>query len=105
MRSDQPEYSSECPAFYLFRSLSPVRTTEMRTQALVVLEPKEKFALEDIELCDLREDEVLVEMVATGICHTDLKSAGGGSIVKIPIVLGHEGTSRKRGSLFQVREL
>lgn len=65
----------------------------MRTQALVALEPTEKFTLEDIELDDLHDDEVLVEMVATGICHTDLKSAGGGSIVKLPVVLGHEGIS------------
>jgi aryl-alcohol dehydrogenase len=63
----------------------------MRTQALVGLEPKAKFTLEDIELDELHADEVLVEIVATGICHTDLKSAGGGSIVKFPVVLGHEG--------------
>jgi aryl-alcohol dehydrogenase len=65
----------------------------MLTQALVVREPNEKFLLQDIELDELHDDEVLVEMVATGICHTDLKSAGGGSIVKFPVVLGHEGIS------------
>ena len=63
----------------------------MLTQALVVLEPNEQFGLQDIELDELQGDEVLVEMVATGICHTDLKSAAGGSIVKFPVVLGHEG--------------
>jgi len=63
----------------------------MQTQAFVVLEATQKFSLENIELDDLHDDEVLVEMVATGICHTDLKSANGGSIVKFPVVLGHEG--------------
>lgn len=75
----------------------------MLTQALVVLEPNEQFILQDIELDELHDDEVLVEMVATGICHTDLKSASGGSIVKFPVVLGHEGilfgqsVDRRRG--------
>jgi aryl-alcohol dehydrogenase len=32
-------------------------------------------------------------MVATGICHTDLKAQDGSSIVKYPVVLGHEGLS------------
>lgn len=65
----------------------------MRTQALVVLSPGAPFSLEDIDLDELRPDECLIKMVATGICHTDLKAAAGGSIVKHPIVLGHEGLS------------
>lgn len=35
--------------------------------------------------------EVRVRMVATGVCHTDLKAAGPGSPVPRPVVLGHEG--------------
>jgi aryl-alcohol dehydrogenase len=34
---------------------------------------------------------VLVRMVATGVCHTDLKAAGDDSPVPKPAVLGHEG--------------
>ena len=63
----------------------------MKTQALVVLEPGDPFALQDIELDEPRPDECLLRIVATGICHTDLKSAAGGTLVKCPAVLGHEG--------------
>lgn len=50
--------------------------------------------LEEIELEPPRGDEVLVRIVATGICHTDIHSHAGhgiGRIVPKPIVLGHEG--------------
>lgn len=35
-----------------------------------------------------REDEFLVEMIATGVCHTDISGYGG----IYPRVYGHEGT-------------
>ncbi|CUX56469.1 NAD(P)-dependent alcohol dehydrogenase [Agrobacterium deltaense] len=48
--------------------------------------------LEEVELEDPRAHEVLVRIVATGICHTDINShAGRGLAVPKPIVLGHEG--------------
>lgn len=50
--------------------------------------------LEEVELEPPRGDEVLVRIVATGICHTDIHSHAGhgiGRIVPKPIVLGHEG--------------
>lgn len=37
-------------------------------------------------------DEVLVEVVASGICHSDLNVVNGISPAQMPIVLGHEGT-------------
>lgn len=52
-------------------------------------------AVPELELLDLEEprpDEVLVRMVATGICHTDINAHHGrGLPVPQPIVLGHEG--------------
>jgi aryl-alcohol dehydrogenase len=52
----------------------------------------------EIETLDLeapRPGEVLVRVVATGVCHTDLNShfglGGSGSRVPKPVVLGHEG--------------
>lgn len=35
------------------------------------------------------EDEFLIEMIATGVCHTDISGYGG----IYPRVLGHEGSS------------
>jgi aryl-alcohol dehydrogenase len=48
--------------------------------------------LEELELEEPRDDEILVRMVAAGICHTDLHAhAGIGLPVPKPAVLGHEG--------------
>ncbi|WP_126173547.1 NAD(P)-dependent alcohol dehydrogenase [Altericroceibacterium xinjiangense] len=48
--------------------------------------------LEEVELADPREDEILVRITATGICHTDLHAhAGIGWPGPKPSVLGHEG--------------
>ena len=52
------------------------------------------FVSTTIELADLQDDEVIVDMVASGICHTDL-AVRDGKIPGFPFpgVLGHEGTS------------
>jgi aryl-alcohol dehydrogenase len=47
--------------------------------------------MEDLELEDPRPDEVLVRVVATGICHTDPAMRDQAYPVPQPIVLGHEG--------------
>lgn len=51
------------------------------------------WKLEDLNIRPLQEGEVLVEMVAAGICHTDLHFAGleAGFGVEYPRVMGHEG--------------
>lgn len=42
---------------------------------------------EDLMTREPNEDEFLVEMIATGVCHTDISGYGG----IYPRVLGHEG--------------
>ena len=56
----------------------------------VVREPGGPFRLEQVELSGPRPDEVLVEVAASGMCHTDLlvRDARPQSL---PAVLGHEG--------------
>jgi len=49
------------------------------------------FTLEELDIEEPREDEVLVKIVATGICHTDLVVRDQWLPVPLPIVLGHEG--------------
>ena len=46
-----------------------------------------QFSIEEIEVAPPHPDEVLVEMKAAGICHTDHASLGW----KRPLVMGHEG--------------
>jgi Zn-dependent alcohol dehydrogenase len=49
------------------------------------------FSIEAVQIEPPRADEVLVRMVGSGICHTDL-AARDGFPVPMPIVLGHEGS-------------
>jgi len=62
----------------------------MKIRAAVFREGVEAPAIEELELTGPGEGEVLVRMVATGVCHTDIKAAEG-SRIPHPIVLGHEG--------------
>lgn len=49
------------------------------------------LALEALELDDIRHDELLVRVVACGVCHTDVACRDAIIPVPLPIVLGHEG--------------
>ncbi len=49
------------------------------------------WSLESLELDEPRDDEILVRIVATGICHTDLSIRDQYLPLRLPIVLGHEG--------------
>jgi aryl-alcohol dehydrogenase len=62
-----------------------------KTKAAVVEGPGAPFTIAEVELADLRPDEVLVRMVAAGLCHTDLGVQAGGIPFALPGVLGHEG--------------
>lgn len=63
----------------------------MQIKAAVIRAPQTSPVLETLAMTGPKDDEVLVRMVATGICHTDLKYAGSTSPLPKPIVLGHEG--------------
>ncbi|MGA1838267.1 NAD(P)-dependent alcohol dehydrogenase [Herbiconiux sp. 11R-BC] len=49
------------------------------------------FSFEDVVLDDIQPTEILVKIVATGLCHTDLAVVHGHIPAAFPIVLGHEG--------------
>jgi Zn-dependent alcohol dehydrogenase len=68
------------------------------TQAIVSRAPLEPWGLnwllEEVHVCPPEDGEILVEMRATGICHTDivLSSVPEGMYgVTYPRVVGHEG--------------
>ncbi len=65
----------------------PPRKTNIR--AAVLRRAGRPLAIEELTLAPPRADEVLVRIVACGICHTDIDfcDAGAGG----PVVLGHEG--------------
>jgi aryl-alcohol dehydrogenase len=49
------------------------------------------FVLQEVEIGELRPDEVLVKVAAAGICHTDLICRDQWYPVPFPTVFGHEG--------------
>jgi Zn-dependent alcohol dehydrogenase len=60
--------------------------------AAIVRQYKAPLSVEDVEIEAPRANEVLVRMVSSGICHTDLVFRDGdGFALPIPCVLGHEG--------------
>ncbi|MBN1570964.1 MAG: NAD(P)-dependent alcohol dehydrogenase [Acidobacteria bacterium] len=63
----------------------------MKIRAALVPEAKSPFVIEELELEEPREDEVLVRIVSTGLCHTDLVARMGFLPMPLPAVLGHEG--------------
>lgn len=61
------------------------------TRAAVLHHSGGPLTLENLTLSSLRDDEVLVKLVATGICHTDASFMQRPFLVDRPMVLGHEG--------------
>jgi len=64
----------------------------MEYQAAALFEVGQPLVLVDVGAGELRPDEVLVRMVAAGICHTDLTVQRGHYPAPLPIILGHEGS-------------
>jgi Zn-dependent alcohol dehydrogenase len=64
----------------------------MRTRAAIHHGPGQPFEVAEVELDDPGPDEVVVRMVAVGICGTDLHSVKGEWKRPTPMVLGHEGS-------------
>jgi aryl-alcohol dehydrogenase len=62
-----------------------------KAQAAICRGHDHPFTIEPVELAELRPDELLVRIVACGICHTDLAVRDAQLPVPLPAVLGHEG--------------
>jgi aryl-alcohol dehydrogenase len=63
----------------------------MRIRALVVERKDAPFDDQEIELGEPGRGEVLVRIVASGVCHTDAITRAGDMGMPFPAVLGHEG--------------
>ncbi len=64
----------------------------MKITAAVLRDPEGRYELEELELAEPLADEVLVRVVATGMCHTDVMPRSPVSFSPPPIVVGHEGS-------------
>ena len=69
------------------------RVNRNTTQGLVFNGPGRALAIEELELDPPGEGEVLVRMVASGVCHSDLHVVDGEWERPANVVLGHEGAA------------
>src|SRR5450631_3943878 len=64
----------------------------MKTRAAVAWKAGEPLTIETIDIEGPKAGEVLVEIMATGVCHTDAYTLSGADPEGIfPAILGHEG--------------
>ncbi len=64
----------------------------MKVRAAIALAANERLIIDEVDLEGPRAGEVLVEIMATGICHTDAYTLSGKDSEGIfPCILGHEG--------------
>src|ERR1700730_13567691 len=64
----------------------------MKTRAAVAVAAKQPLEIAEVDLDGPREGEVLVQLKATGICHTDDFTLSGADPEGLfPVILGHEG--------------
>ena len=86
-RNISPKLSSAWPA----AKPTPRNRPSMKITAAVVRERSGAFQIETLDLCDPRADELLVEVVASGMCATDMHGRDAYYPTKFPKVFGHEG--------------
>lgn len=64
----------------------------MKTRAAVAWGPKQPLTIEEVDLQGPQAGEVMVKLVATGVCHTDAYTLSGEDSEGVfPCILGHEG--------------
>jgi S-(hydroxymethyl)glutathione dehydrogenase/alcohol dehydrogenase len=64
----------------------------MKARAAVAWEPKKPLQIEEVDVAGPRSGEVLLKVVASGVCHTDAFTLSGEDPEgAFPAILGHEG--------------
>src|SRR5438477_16389 len=78
--------------YYAGRSGHVVAEEMMETRAAVAHKPGQPLSIETVRLDGPKAGEVLVEIKATGICHTDAYTLSGADPEGLfPAIMGHEG--------------
>jgi len=74
------------------RAVGCVTVAAMKTRAAVAWKVGEPLRIEDVDLEGPKAGEVLVELRATGVCHTDEFTRSGADPEGLfPVIFGHEG--------------
>ena len=62
----------------------------MKIKGAVLRDTSKPYSMEELELDSPHEEEVLVKWLYTGYCHSDLSNLKGRTMMKLPLVAGHE---------------
>ncbi|TDJ05134.1 MAG: S-(hydroxymethyl)glutathione dehydrogenase/class III alcohol dehydrogenase [Deltaproteobacteria bacterium] len=64
----------------------------MKVKAAVAWGPNKPLVIEEVDLAGPKKGEVLIKVIATGVCHTDAYTLSGADPEGLfPVILGHEG--------------
>jgi S-(hydroxymethyl)glutathione dehydrogenase/alcohol dehydrogenase len=63
----------------------------MKFRAAVLSRVNTALTIEELDMAPLSPTDVLIRIMASGLCHTDLEVIQGSLAYPLPIVLGHEG--------------
>jgi S-(hydroxymethyl)glutathione dehydrogenase/alcohol dehydrogenase len=64
----------------------------MKTRAAIAWEPNRPLGIDEVGLDGAKEGEVLIRIVTTSVCHTDVFTITGKNPDGLfPVILGHEG--------------
>jgi NDMA-dependent alcohol dehydrogenase len=63
----------------------------MKSKAALLFESPGRYEVHDVDLDPPKDHEVLVRMVASGLCHSDVHYLVGDQPVRVPMCPGHEG--------------
>jgi len=64
----------------------------IKSKAAIAWGPKQPLSIEEVDVMLPRKGEVLVKVIASGVCHTDAFTLSGDDLEGIfPVILGHEG--------------
>ncbi|MCC6966788.1 MAG: NAD(P)-dependent alcohol dehydrogenase [Nitrospira sp.] len=81
------------------------KSADREIKAAVVRKKGGPFQIETLVLEEPRPDEVLIRIVATGMCHTDMVARDQLYTVPMPVVLGHEGAGVVEGVGSNVKKI
>ncbi|MCW2950732.1 MAG: S-(hydroxymethyl)glutathione dehydrogenase [Thermoleophilia bacterium] len=100
------DFGASAPLCNLHRSHSNEQEdTRMETRAAILWNSPGKWTVQDVQLDSPGPSELLVEMVATGLCHSDEHMASGDMDIETPIIAGHEGAGIVREVGSEVHDL
>lgn len=63
----------------------------IKITAAVLRKAAAPFQIEEVELSEPRDNEILVRIIAVGLCHSDIAAQHQSLPVNPPVILGHEG--------------